>query len=177
MKTVVLTSGPRGAGKSTFVDAYASRSLDVRVLSRDKLLVDLFETTTLDRYSGGHYLASKLFLEQVEQALHASEDAKLIVDYWNGFSHDRRSLIREYTHLGAQKIVCWKFMTPKEVCVDWFMKKEDSAGYTTRMVKNDYDLYHQESQNILSDGFDQIHYINPLQLQLPFSLSTLSKTY
>ena len=168
MKTVVLTSGPRGAGKSTFVDAYASRGLDVLVLSRDKLLVDLFGTTTLDSYSGGHRVASELFLEQVGEALNARDDAKLIVDYWNGFSHERRSLIRNYTRLGAEKVVCWKFLTPKEVCVDWFMKKEDSAGYTTRMVKKDYDLYHKESRNILADGFDQVRYVNPLQL--PFSL-------
>ena len=33
----------------------------------------------------------------------------------------------------------------------------------------DYDLYHKESGNIEEEGFDQVCYINPLQLRINFT--------
>ena len=168
MKRVVLTSGPRGAGKSTFIADYVSHTSGVQVLSRDELLVELYGTTMLDRYTGDHHYASQLFSKKVEDVLETHASIDLIVDYWNGYADARRALIDEYRRFGADRVICWKFVTPKDVCVDWFMNKEDAAGYTRRMVARDYDLYHTNAKSILNDGFDSVRYVNPTQLEIPF---------
>lgn len=168
MKKVVLTSGPRGAGKSTYINNYVKQNPETIILSRDELLIELFGQTALSPYDGSHEYARQLFSDKIKKTIESNEHPNLIVDCWNGYPEERESAIEQYKLFGADKVICWKFMTPKETCIDWAMKKEDISGYTKPMMERDFDTYHRFSKNILEEGFDQVRFINPLQLEIPF---------
>ena len=99
----------------------------------------------------------------------SNSNLNLIVDYWNGFSSERKDMINNFRNLGADNLFCWKFITPKDICLDWFMRKEDAKGYSIDGIANDYDLYHRKSMDIEEDGFDPVYYIDPLQLRINFN--------
>lgn len=167
MKTVILTSGPRGSGKSTFVDLVQKAHPDIKFMSRDKLLMEIFGKTGLDPYLGEHEYAKKVFQDKLKNVLAEKGNFKLIVDYWNGFSSDRQSLIKMFRRYGAERVICWQFILPLDVCLGWFFKKSDSRGYTQDGISRDYKLYYQKARDIEEDGFNAVYYINPLQLTIP----------
>ena len=167
MKIVILTSGPRGTGKSTYSKLIKEAHPDIKYLSRDELLIDSFGVTALDSYSGGYEYIDRLFTKQLKEILAEDSDIKIIADYWNGYSSGRRALIKNFKECGADLVYCFKFIIPKEICLNWFFKKPDSRGYSERGISNDYNLYYRTSENIEDDGFDAIYYINPLQLTIP----------
>ena len=170
MKNIVLTSGPRGAGKSTYVKHFVEQNQDVEYLSRDELLIELFGKTSLNPYTGDHQYAYELFSKKIKEVVESSKpNLNLIVDSWNGFSSGRKSMINNFRNLGADNVFCWKFITPKSTCLDWFMRKEDAKGYSKEGIASDYDLYHRKSIDIEEDGFDQVFYIDPLQLRIDFN--------
>jgi len=167
MKTVILTSGPRGSGKSTYVELVQKIHPEVKFISRDQLLMEIFGATSLDPYSGGHECIQKIFLDKLKDILSGEDDLKLIVDFWNGYSITRQSLIEIFHKYGAECVVCWQFVLPLDVCLDWFFKKPDVKGYSKYGAIRDYKLYYKEAKLIEKDGFDAVHYINPLQLSIP----------
>lgn len=167
MKNVILTSGPRGAGKSTYVKNFVEKNKNIKYLSRDELLIKMFGKTSLDHYTNGHEYAYEIFSKKIEKELE-NPSINLIVDSWNGWSRERKSLVNMFRHFGADNVLCWKFITPKNICLEWFMKKEDSKGYSIGGISRDYNLYHNESKNIKEDGFDKVYLINPLQLSFDF---------
>ncbi len=169
MKNIILTSGPRGAGKTTFSKQWIEEYPNTDYLSRDKLLIDLFGETSLNPYTTSPSQIHKLFMKQVEQKVQNKSNSNIIIDYWNGFPEERRFLIDEFRKYDIDKVICWKFITPKNVCLDWFMKKEDVEGYFLEGIARDYDLYHEMSKNIHQENFDAVYLINPLQLQLRFN--------
>lgn len=167
MKTIILTSGPRGAGKSTYIERVQSIHPEVGCLSRDKLLIELFGATTLDPYTGGHFYAREIFHERLKNSLAKPGPFKLIVDFWNGFSNERQSLVRRFREYGADRVVCWQFVPSLDVCLRWFFKKPDSIGYSEYGCRNDYKLYYEKAKDIEEDGFDAVYRINPCQLTFP----------
>ena len=166
MKRIILTSGPRGAGKTKYIDNFLKNNPKIKLLSRDKLLMDLFGQTSLNPYEGGQEYATGLFFKNINENLKKYKDIDLIGDCWNGFPSERQSMVERFRNYGADRIICWKFMTPLDVCIDWFMRKEDVQGYSVDSCKSDYALYHEKSANIEEDGFDQVYLTNPLQLEL-----------
>lgn len=166
MKNIILTSGPKGAGKSTYSKKFIERYPETQYISRDDLLMELFnKTTTNPDTSESTYAHMKLLGRIKEKLDEQTEGLELIVDYWNGYPHERKKLIKEFKELGANQVICWKFITPNSIAADWFFKKEDSYGYLDGYLA-DYKLYHKKSQNIESEGFDKVVYINPAQLVL-----------
>jgi len=167
MKRVILTSGPRGAGKSTYANSFLERNPWVKGISRDELLIELFGKTSLSPYTGGHEYAYEIFFERIEKILNNSKaNLDLVVDCWNGGPGERKGMLKKFRDFGAERVICWKFMTSLEICLDWFMKKEDSKGYSEFGFRDDYRFYHKTSENIEEDGFDKVYLINPLQLDL-----------
>lgn len=167
MNIVYLTSGPRGSGKSTFINKVLTDSPNTVLISRDSVLVELFGQTSLSPYDGGHSFAQKVVFERIEECLKSNDNAKIMLDYWNGFSSERRRLIRRLKELGADMVICWYFVVSFETCLKWFMLKKDSDGYNESMIRNDYNLFYEESSDIETAGFDGVIYINPRQLLLP----------
>lgn len=166
MKVVYLTSGPRGSGKTEFVKKIASFHPEVEVISRDGILIELFSSTSLNPYEGGHYVAKDILWKKVEEFLSSSKKRELILDCWNGFSNERQVIIWKLRELGADRVVCWQFMVPIDLCVQWFFTKPDSKGYSEIGIRRDYNLYYEMAKDIEEDGFDEIYHINPCQLIL-----------
>ncbi|KKQ51717.1 MAG: hypothetical protein US70_C0014G0020 [Parcubacteria group bacterium GW2011_GWD2_38_11] len=183
MKTVYLTSGPRGAGKSTYVSLVRKISPEILVIDRDEIYAKEFSGCSFDPYTGMHIVAAQFFKQHIKEGIDsADEDAKIIIDAWNGFGTQRKGYIRLLRDLGVETIVCWYFVTPLSACLEWFMQKPDIRGFSEGSCIWDYNLYHEEASDINypehkiyliekddfdDSNFDMICRINPLQLTLP----------
>lgn len=145
------------------------------MVSRDAVLISLFGKTELDCYSGGHEYALQKMWEQVEEKLVSMGSGEtLIIDCWNGYGHERRYLIKKLRDLGAERVVCWYFVTPSHLCGKWFCKKPEmvdkDSSYREFMegsMRRDHAFYHSQARNISEDGFDWIREIDPQQLTIP----------
>ena len=184
MKIAYLTSGPRGAGKTTFVSLVKQANPEVLVIDRDEIYAKEFGRSGFDSYSGMHIVAARFLREQmIEIVSSADKDAKIIVDAWNGFWNERRYFIRLLRDFGVEVVVCWYFVTPLSACLKWYMQK-GLAGFSEGSCIWDYELYHKEAEDINHpeheiyclekdeldfdcSKFDMICRINPLQLSLP----------
>lgn len=164
MKIAYLTSGPRGAGKTTYVDAIKEIVPSIPVICNDRLWMEIYGTTLHDPYSCNHRVVSSQLFRLLKQYLSSEEKSNVVlVDSWNGFSRDRRDFIWRARELGADKVYCLQFFLPIDVNVDWFMKKTDKGSLTEADVRWNYDLYYEEARGIESDGFDLIIPVYPCQ--------------
>lgn len=170
MRTVFLTIGPRGAGKSTFCREVVAHRPDVTLLQRDAILVEFFGSTMLSPYEGGHAWAMHVLFERLERAL-VPENATVILDTWNGLAGERRELVRVLRNLGADEVIGWYFVTPEETVVRQFLEREGEtalAAWGARAesyCRRDFTFFH--AQEVSTDqGFDEIIRIDPTQLWL-----------
>lgn len=58
MKTVMLTLGPRGAGKTTFCRKVVRARPEVAFVERDAVLVELFGSAALSPYTGWYAMGA-----------------------------------------------------------------------------------------------------------------------
>jgi hypothetical protein len=138
-------------------------SPELKLVIRDEVLVELFGTTSLSPYEGGHFYAQEVVFKAIEKLLFSSEEIEIILDYWNGFSHERVAMIERLKELGADRVFCWQFQIPVELCVKWFMSKPDSKSYSESGIRRDHALYYETAESIESDGFDKVLRVDPLQ--------------
>ncbi len=171
MKEVILTCGPRGAGKSTYCNKYIETYPEWTLVSRDNILIKLFGKTSLDSYSGGHYIALDEMWEVLKSKL-KKPNAKIILDCWNGFPRERRHINRELRELDAKKIEAWQFVTPIETVIERMIEREhadEKNKWRLASIKenytHDYRLYHSFRID-LEQGFDFVRQIDPTQLTL-----------
>ena len=162
MKTIYLTSGPRGSGKSSYCKKILTLCPELKLIIRDEILVELFGTTSLNPYESGHLYAQEIIFKMLEKLL-AREDVHIILDFWNGFPDERRAMIERLRELGADKIFCWQFHVPVNVCIEWFFQKPDAKGYSEFGIRNDHELYYELAREIRRDGFDEVFEIDPMQ--------------
>lgn len=175
MREVIVTVGTRAAGKSKFCEAALELDPSIIEVSRDKILIELFGSTSLDPYTGGHFYGYKKLWEAVEKWL-ATKDVKMILDVWNEDQSDRRSIIKKLRDFGADRVIAWYFTTPVEAVEEWFWKKpgiakmgemhtkqgEGLSFYSEDAPRQDHEMFHQLAADVESDGFDEIVRINPL---------------
>ncbi len=165
MKRVILTIGPQGAGKSTFCKAFLKLNPNFQLISRDKILIELFGTTWLDGYSGGHYHAYVVMLERLQEAL-KPKNCTTILDYWTGYAEERRSLINEIKNIcPIDEVYGWFFTTPEDTCVKWFFQKNQQVSISEDGIRSNYKIFHKQPVD-LDQGFDFIKKINPLQMDI-----------
>lgn len=177
MREVIVTSGTRGSGKTSFCEKARAIDPAIVVVSRDKILMEMFGSTTLSPYSGGHYDAYREVWKAVESAL-VHEDVRVIFDVWNGNTGDRRSALEKLREFGADKVVAWLFVTPLEFVEQWFWQKPNIAKmndrsapqgkglvfYSESAPRHDHELFHKLASGIDSDGFDEVVRINPVTM-------------
>ncbi len=181
-KTVVLTVGPQGSGKSTFCDKIIANNQDITLISRDRILIDLVGSTYTDSYCVDHEYALEIMWKKVRSHLRESPH-NIILDTWNGCSEDRNDIIKCLRNLGVETIIAWYFITPVQYVERWFWEKPEVARTSEMRSKpgrvyfsddvpaKDYELFHRLALNIENNGFDEIIRINPLQLE-DFTLKT-----
>lgn len=172
-KHAILTVGPQYAGKSSFCKGIVSAHPDVVYVSRDEILMDLFGTVWLSQYSGKHSVGLDKMWEIVAEHL-KQESTTLILDTWNGFTHERADIVQKLRSLGVDRVDAWCFTTPQETCFDWSLKREPvgegrSEKWTQFRLESrritceaNYQFFH--SQPLGAYLFDEIFEINPLDL-------------
>lgn len=174
MKTVFLTCGTRGAGKSTYCCKMLKNNPEICLVSRDSILIELFGQTELNPYEDGHHLTYKIMWERVGKELAGAngENFQMILDCWNGYPKERQGIIRKLRDVGADRVVAWVFTTPLETVIRWFDKANRKKGSNRKRKleretnehrsRHDYELFNELAADIEKDGFDEIVYINPL---------------
>lgn len=172
MKKVFLTSGPRGSGKSTYTKKIAKLHPEFNLISRDEISISLFKSIYLSPYTGDHHYLKEVVFERIGKLLSENQDVTIILDYWNGFSHEREALIRKLRDLGADEVYCLYFEVSLTTCIRWFKEKKDSGSLSESSIKNDYELYYSKAKDIRRDGFDKVFLINPSQEEFEFVLDT-----
>lgn len=173
---VYLLVGQRGAGKSFYAKRLIEAQPELKLFSRDELLVRLYGSTELSPYTGVHQYVQGLLLRHVHGALREQPEAKLLLDCWTGDSHERRLLLSALRRGGTTRVVALYFMTPLEAVNRWFwekpgiakseewgqQKKGVRAYYPSDTPQRDYELFHQWARGIDAEGFNAVVRVNPL---------------
>ncbi len=174
MKEVFLTVGPRGAGKSMFCEKALELDPELVLISRDKILIELFGTTGLSPYTNDHVIGWKK-MEKVVQSILKRIKVQIILDCWNGFPEERRNLTEFLRTCGAEKITAWYFVTSEEICTKQRLtrdKEEGPNGLANRdwydavycgAYKRDHALFHSMPVDV-DQGFDEIIRIDPFTM-------------
>ena len=177
MREVILTVCTRAAGKSTFCENVVAIDPSIAYISRDQILIELFGSTNLSPYGGGHMYAIEKMWEAVQEKICSTE--KIILDTWNGNHGERQAIIRKLRQYGADRVVSWYFVTPLKFVEEWFWQKpgiaklsemRDRQGqglvfYSEDAPRHDYNLFHKWASDIDLDGFDQVIRINPVAMR------------
>lgn len=176
MKRVAVTVGPQGAGKTVFCKQLVCARPDIAYVSRDEVLNEIFGTVWLDPYTQDRRVAIDLMWQKVEKELEKLHTL-IILDAWNGSVDQRLQITEKLRELGSDWIEAWYFTTPEDICLGWFLAREDKLRHktflgkeiTAQFYRRDYRLYHSRLTK-LDQGFDFIQKINPLQQTLfPYS--------
>jgi predicted kinase len=176
MKIACLTSGPRGAGKSTYSALAKKSNQNIVILDRDRFYAEQFGSYYFDPYTGMHVYADKIFKQHIINSVKkAQENCRIIIDAWNGFPSERQDYAELLRSAGIKMLACWYFTTPLKTCLEWFEQKEEGDKMSTMGTTYHYHLYHEKAQDLKSFNydnrkcayFDRVYEINPLQLSLP----------
>jgi predicted kinase len=176
LNEVILPIGPQGSGKSVFCEKALVTDPNLILISRDKILMELFGSVFLDSYSGGHYHASDVMWKKVRAQIQLTSEFRIILDTWNGTKQERAGIIQKLRELGVKRIVGWYFITPVEMVSEWFWEKPEvakSSDMRNRQGENltffsedapihNHKLFHRWASKIDSEGFDEVVRINPL---------------
>lgn len=180
MNEVIVTVGPRGAGKSSFCEKVIAHDPSIVYESRDALLLELFGRTHLVPYSFEPHRAYKEYWKRIAAHVHNPANTRLIADVWNGSSAERQGIVRLLRRLDVPCITAWYFETPLEFVEEWFWQKpgiakmrdllvpayKDFSFYPDDAARWDYALFHKHAANIEFDGFDNIVRIHPVDADL-----------
>jgi len=173
MKIAYLTSGPRGAGKSTFVAQLQKENSSLLVFDRDKFFYQKFGNEWLDPYIFPDVVRMEIIEEEIKNIINSTGgNINLIVDCYNGTYRARIDINRMLRRIGIDVVNCLYFITSLSICFRWFRSKPDGFKYSSIAIKHNYESYHAEAddlrnQNNSNGQFDRIFQINPLQLRIP----------
>ena len=171
MRRIFVTVGPQGAGKSVYCKKIIQEHSSVKLICRDEILFSLFGSSWIDPHTGGHFRAKEIMFERLSGLL-IQEDADIIVDSYTGRSYERRELTSKLRELGAERVLALNFLTPADVCYQWFFEREghpstqNEAGEKERYLEY-HRAYRSEPVN-MEEGFDRIIRVNPIQGDLFF---------
>jgi len=169
MKTVALTIGPRGAGKSTYCRAYLAAHPEAALVSRDEILLELFGEASIDPYTDSRGIVLREIWRRVKKCFEEGYQL-VILDCWNGWSNEREYLTKHLREgCGVEVVVAWRFITSEDWCLRWFLEKDNilrsydgNREYAIRVQRRDFLLYNDQPVE-LDQGFNSIRFIDPLQ--------------
>ncbi len=173
MKRVILTIGPQGAGKSTFCKQIVNECPKIDLVSRDEILIELFGTVWLSPYGDGHHRAHEIMWKKIKDLL-KFDDSTIILDTWNGYPKERSDICKILRDFGVDRIEGWYFITPQQICVKWYLERENPneewrRESCIRTCRSNYSFYHSHEVS-KNQGFNTLRIINPLQTTLfPYS--------
>ena len=127
MNIVILLSGPQGAGKSTYAENICQMNPSAQLVSRDALLMEIYGTVYFDPYCGFPMDIYETMYKKIKDLINERKKhyhCVVIVDCWNGSCRDRTHLVGKFKEHGADKIICWKFMTEYSLCKHWYQKEK-----------------------------------------------------
>lgn len=168
MKEVYLMSGPRGSGKTTYANFLALGNPSSHLVNRDDICVELFGTTSLSPYTGGHKNVIDKMFDRLSGILSEESECTIILDCWNGYPSDRRYLVQRLQKIGADRVFCIQIYVSLKTCIKQCGLKKDMVGYSESGIVNDYRLYYKQAENIENDGFDGVFGVVGEQMFLPF---------
>ena len=160
MRKVILTVGPQCAGKSSFCQKAVALDPDIILVSRDAICIELFGSVWLSPYTGGHLVAWEKMWEILKEHL-KQESVRILLDAWNDSPESRRKMTTKLRQMGVDRIEAWHFITPENVCFEWFFQRE-IPNYIGRMKKYHMDNYcrvyraFQKYPVDVEQGFDRI---------------------
>ncbi|MES2224426.1 MAG: AAA family ATPase [Patescibacteria group bacterium] len=158
MKTVILTCGPRGAGKTTYVNNFALQYPGTEIVSRDDILISLYGSTTTVRTFMEDQKTGDTAMDALREAIKRSD--MTILDFWNRTGLGRKNTVKALRETGFDKVVCWYFTTPLEICTEWIQRKSDSEYISAWFYEFDYRSFHERAASVFTDGFDEVITIN-----------------
>jgi hypothetical protein len=178
-KTVFLTVGPRGAGKSHYCKNVLVQNCGMVFVSRDEIMMQRYGTVHTP-YGAGHPEALETVRALLHQHLSGDAGRDIVLDVWNGTSKERKELIAVSRSYGAEEVIALYFVTPVEYVERWFWLKpgvakasewkmrqgQECVFFSKDAPRNDYELFHEWATDIDSDGFDRVLIVNPLQQEL-----------
>ena len=193
MKSVIMTSGPRGAGKSTYCKRVLAENPDIQWISLDETMTRVFGYPWPDTDTGAWSVGYRIMMEDIALILKTNPSAIILADMWNGTCVDREALIRKLLLAGADKVAIWYFTTPVDTSRKWFVGREyvseiqeiapDIRQWRARSYDLDHRRYHINAHD-LQAGIITVRHpdwyvawapqvdipiarINPAQLLLP----------
>lgn len=167
MKILLLTSGPRGGGKTTYAEEIKRNQPNIPIVSRDEIRLKLFGSIGLNPYTSDTQVAFTAMSEALKLSLSTKESSEIVIlDCWNGYSNERKKIIKTARECGAHRVHCLQFFVPLRICIKWFAQKTYTGGLTEHSVRWDYELYYRTAEDIENDGFDSIIPVNPCQFKL-----------
>lgn len=126
MVDVIVLAGPHGSGKTTYAEKMLVRDSHLTLMRMDDVLMELFKTTLIHPYMDSEYFyAMDTLIKKVKDNILNNAEAHIILDCWNMYSGERKTLIERLKGAGADHVICWLFTPPMDTCVTWRLSKPD----------------------------------------------------
>jgi len=164
MKEVILTVGPQGAGKTTFCEKIIQAHPEIKYISRDAILVEMYDVSPHMLGSDECELGLAKMYDELQRELEEPGDTRIIIDCWCATKKERKAIIEriKFFDEGTHTIGAWHFITPEEKYLEWWEVKYGPA-WTMTVAMNTF-AYRQYADKIEhSEGFNFIKEINLLK--------------
>ena len=173
MKTVIMTVGPQGAGKTTFCEKAVVANPDIKLISVDTFFMEKFGKLGFDPYTGEvHYAWDCFWGHLAECVASMGSKATVLLDCWNPTKGARNRIRERLESYGAERVVAWYFVTTTQTCGRWFGAREHARRRTSldllqEMSSRNARIFHKDAEDVRQGvGFDAVHFIDPQQLRL-----------
>ncbi|MEA4910490.1 hypothetical protein SDC9_33241 [bioreactor metagenome] len=149
MLKIVLISGPRGAGKTTYAKKMAKSEPDTYLFCRDTIMIQYFGKNTFDPYTENPFpFLRSVLKETIERCVSISKrkDVTLIVDWFTGYNHQRFKLLDFFKKIAPEsETVILLADIGHDECVRRFYEREGKKGGWN--PSHDYHLYQETIQD------------------------------
>lgn len=184
MLKIVLVSGPRGAGKTTYSKKLVKENKNFYLFSRDLIFMQTFGKNSFDPYLENPFPYLRKILSETLwrcSLLSMKKDTTLIVDYFTGSNDARFTLLDIFKkECPESKTVLLLAEIEHNECVRRFYEREGKEkGWNP---SHDYYLYHKLLKGIEEENsyreteflnfFDKIQKISMEQHSLAFKNSS-----
>lgn len=172
MTRVLMTVGPRGAGKSTFCQSIASSELSgVAYASRDDFLIEKYGDVAWNPHSDFMERGINIFLSRVAEL--SSRNRAVLLECFCSSMTEIKSIQDRITSKTDNPIIfeAIYFVTPHDICAEQYTERE----YPNETGLYRSDIYNRAYKNSVSfhtkitclyDYFQIVWDVNPRQLNI-----------